>query len=224
MMDIPQEISRVTRTRAQAQASYDRISRWYDLLAEGSEGKFRDLGLHKLAVQPGERALEIGFGTGHGLVALARAVGPLGQAHGIDLSSGMCGVAQARLVEAGASERVALACGNALALPYPASAFDAAYLSFTLELFDTPEMPRVLRECRRVLRGGGRLCVVSLSKRGGGWVVALYERLHEIFPAAIDCRPIYVQEALAEAGFEVLEVEERSMWGLPVEIVLARIG
>ena len=62
-------VSRVTRTKSQARSTYNRLSRWYDLLAGGFEGKFRDAGLGRLAPGPGQIVLEIGFGTGHSIVA-----------------------------------------------------------------------------------------------------------------------------------------------------------
>jgi hypothetical protein len=38
----------------------------------------------------------------------------------------------------------------------------------------------------------------------------------------VDCRPIYAQEDLRAAGFEIASVDALSMWGLPVEIILAK--
>src|ERR1039457_4286856 len=76
-------------SRAETKALYDKISKVYDLLAERSGGPVREAGLRMLAPQPGETVLEIGFGTGHALVWLARAVGPSGKGHGIGLSDGM---------------------------------------------------------------------------------------------------------------------------------------
>ena len=48
-----------------------------------------------------------------------------------------------------------LTCGNGLHLPYPAGSLDAVLLSFTLELFDIPEIPLGIAECKRVPRPGG---------------------------------------------------------------------
>jgi demethylmenaquinone methyltransferase/2-methoxy-6-polyprenyl-1,4-benzoquinol methylase len=218
------EIARVPRTKEEARAAYDSMSRWYDLLAGSSEQKFVRLGLEKLAAAKGEVILEIGFGTGHALVALAQAVGESGKVYGIDISEGMLEVAQEELEKAGLAERVELRLGDAVQLPFEDDMFDGLFMSFTLELFDTPEIPVVLSECRRALRDEGRLAVVALSKTGdSGALLRLYEWVHDKLPRYVDCRPIYAQQSLERAGFEVTSAKVESMWGLPVEILLAKV-
>lgn len=216
-------ISRVHRSKEEARAAYNRLSRWYDALAGSSEKKYRDVGIQKLNPQLGESILEIGFGTGHCLVSLAQAVGPAGKVSGIDISDSMLAIAEERLVKASVAAPVDLRVGDAAALPFARHTFDAIFMSFTLELFDTPEIPLVLGQCQSVLRANGRIAIVSMAKKAGT-AVRIYEWFHEKWPAAIDCRPIYPQVHLTEAGFEVCDVTSMSMWGLPVEIVLAKTG
>jgi demethylmenaquinone methyltransferase/2-methoxy-6-polyprenyl-1,4-benzoquinol methylase len=219
-------IRRVIRTKTETQTSYDRLSRWYDLLTGSSEARPRQAGLELLNALPGEHVLDIGPGTGHSLAALAYSVGRTGSVQALDLSPGMLAVSRARLRtdgKRGDCANVSLTCGDALRLPYPAGVFDAIFSSFNLELFDTPEIPQVLLECRRVLRPDGRISVVSLSKASKSQaMIKLYEWSHDRFPAFVDCRPIYVQPTLAQAGLRILSVKYMSMWGLPVEIVLAQ--
>lgn len=216
-------IDRVTRSKEEAKANYDKMSRWYDLLAGWFESKYRDLGLQKLDVKEGQVVLEIGFGTGHCLTALAERVGGSGKVFGIDISEGMSRIARARVAKAGLSERIQLECGDAVKLPFETGFFNAVFMSFTLELFDTPEIPEVLAECERVLRSNGRISIVAISKKGKAVpMMQLYEWMHRKFPKYADCRPIYVQKTLEDAGLQTIDANDVRMWGLPIEVVLAK--
>jgi ubiquinone/menaquinone biosynthesis C-methylase UbiE len=215
--------AKVSNGKKATQAYYDRLSRWYDLLAGQAEEKCKQNGLHLLDPQPGEIILEIGFGTGHGLLALGQAVGEHGRVYGLDLSAGMLRAAQVRLRKAGYQDRVELEQGDALQLPYADSTFDALYMSFTLELFAASEIPLLLVECRRVLRINGRLSIVSMAKKEqSGLMVRLYEWAHRKWPVYIDCRPIHAQAEVAQAGFSIERRIEMSLFGLPVDIILAK--
>lgn len=217
-------IKRVNRSKAAARASYNRLSRWYDMIAGSTEKKYRDWGLEKLSAQPGERILEIGFGTGHCMIALANAVGPSGRVTGVDISDGMLAIARQRLQKEGLYDRTDLHLGDAVNLNFiQSSRLDGVFMSFTLELFDNPEIPRVLQECHRILKPEGRLAVVSMTKSDPpGMVVRLYEWFHDHMPDYADCRPIFARQALEQNGFVIEDVSVSSMWGLPVEIILGR--
>ncbi|RJP53371.1 MAG: methyltransferase domain-containing protein, partial [Anaerolineaceae bacterium] len=113
--------------------------------------------------------------------------------------------------------------GDAANLPFASGSFDAVFLSFVLELFDTPEIPLVLAECQRVLKPDGRICVVAMSRdKDENIPLRIYEWFHQHVPNYVDCRPIYVVKTLQESGFEISRTEHGQMWGLPVEICLAK--
>jgi len=217
------EIARVSTTRADTRAMYDRISRYYELVEGVWERPVRRIGLDALRAAPGELLIEVGCGPGYALVDIARAVGQNGRAVGVDLADGMCRVARRRVTRRGLSLRAGVVQGDASRLPLASGCFDGAFMSFVLELFDTPQIPLVLAECQRVVRPGGRLVVASLSKEGPEPPVRrLYERGHARFPRLLDCRPIYVARAVREAGMEITWARTVSLWGLPVEVVRAR--
>ena len=66
------------------------------------------------------------------------------------------------------------------------------------------------------------LGLVSMSKAcAGNVVVKVYERFHHWLPKLIDCRPIYLQDAVELAGLYCEVHQTRSLWGIPVEIVVA---
>ncbi|MCU4973921.1 methyltransferase domain-containing protein [Halobacteria archaeon AArc-m2/3/4] len=218
----PGPIARVSRPKAAARDWYDVFSTYYNTVADPFEAPARNAGLELLDATPGERVLDVGCGTGNALVALARAVGANGTAVGIDLAEGMCRASRRALTDAGLEWGVVVE-GDAATTPFRKNTFDALFASFVLELFDTPEILTVLDEWRRVLDPGGRLCVVSLSRRGGGPYTRLYETVHDLVPTYVDCRPIYVRETLLEAGFRIVDEREETAWQLPVEVVHCRI-
>ncbi len=213
----------LSRGKQDAKQFYDRASGWYGHIAEPFERKSAEMALEHLAIQTGEIVLEIGFGTGYCLQRIAQLVGQEGKACGIDISEGMLQVTKRRLAKAGLIDRVELCCGDATRLPYDDGIFDAVFMSFTLELFDDFEIPRVLQEIERVLKPSGRLGVVSMSRSyGESMALRLYKWAHKKWPKYIDCRPIYVEDSLRDAGYNIRGTEKARLIGLlPLEIVIA---
>jgi amino acid transporter/ubiquinone/menaquinone biosynthesis C-methylase UbiE len=214
-------VLRIFQTKSETKAYYNKIAKVYDLLAERSEQPMREKGLKQLDAQTGERILEVGFGTGHCVVELARAVGPTGRVFGIDISEEMVALTDKLLRDEGLEAHVELTCGDAASLPFEDNSLDGIFTSFTFELFDTPEIPKVLAEWKRALKPSGRLVVVAMSKEGKqGMISKAYEWTHRHFPNLMDCRPIFVSRAVEAAGLVVTQMDIESMW-VPVEIVLA---
>ena len=216
------QVSRVRRPKSVAQSAYNRMSHFYDWLAGSSETRLIHQGIELLAVSPGESVLEVGCGTGKALVEFCRQAGDQAVVFGLDLSSGMLQVASSRLLKNYLRRSINLLEGDGQALPLQSCIFSAIFMSFTLELFDTPEIPQVLSECQRVLKPGGRLVVVAMSMPNqSSWIVRLYEWFHTHFPAYVDCRPINAQAMIQAAGFSIEKQLEESMWGLPVILIRA---
>lgn len=216
------DVARVLTTRAQTRATYDRIAPFYQALEGRWERKATERGLAALAARPGESVLEIGCGPGVALVDLARAVRPQGLVVGLDLSARMCRIALRRIRRAHLEGVAHVIQGDASALPITGESLDACLMSFTLELFDTPEISEVLYEVRQALRAGGRIGVVALSRAGPDSLGRrLYEWGHDKLPRLLDCRPIYPAARLVEAGFTITSEHRVSLWGLPVDVVVA---
>ncbi len=205
---------------------YDRIASSYDAIAHASEREVTERGLAALKVSPGESVLEIGYGTGHALVELARAVGDFGEVAGVDVSSGMREVASRTLEEEGLDQGVDLRVGAVPPLDFEDARFDVVFLSFTLELFPEEELREVIREIRRVLKPGGRCGLVAMAKPRNPDedtpLEKVYVWMHRHFPHIVDCHPIDSEAELKSEGFEISHSEHEDIWSLPVAIVVAR--
>jgi demethylmenaquinone methyltransferase/2-methoxy-6-polyprenyl-1,4-benzoquinol methylase len=211
----------------QTRAFYDRIAHAYDLISDSSEHTAREAGERALGGATGETVLEIGPGTGHSLLAFARAVGDSGRVIGVDLSARMLEQARARLEAEGVADRVDLRCEDARGLSLEDASVDAAFLSFTLELFEADDQAAVLAELRRVLRPARRLVVVAMALPSDGEHEGLLERayvwMHRHFPHIVDCRPIDVVAVLERSAFRVTANETLSIWTMPVSVVTGRV-
>ena len=214
-------ISRVNRSKDEARNFYDHISGCYDWLGGLFEREPAIRVLDHLKIQSNEIALEIGFGTGFCLKRIAASVGHNGKAYGLDISGGMVKKTKERLNKASLLSRVELYQGDAANLPFVDKTFDAVFISFTLELFDIPEIPKVLGEVARVLKPEGRLGIASLY-RGNSLAVMAYEWIHTKWPKYIDCRPIYLTSVLQQSEFKIIFRDTMRIVILPVEIVIAR--
>ena len=104
--------------------------------------------------------LDVGPGNGRYTLAAARAVGPHGHVHAIDIEPRMIRRVQQRAAEQGVAN-IEAHVADVYALPYPDDFFDVVYLiTVTGEI---PEPIRMLRECHRVLKPAGTLGISGLS-------------------------------------------------------------
>jgi ubiquinone/menaquinone biosynthesis C-methylase UbiE len=114
--------------------------------------------LEALELQPGERVLEIGPGTGYYTFDIAAALGG-GTVEIFDLQQEMLDHVMREAVSRGVAN-VHPTRGDAQALPYESESFDAAVLVTVLG--EIPDQDAALNEVARVLKPGGRLVVGEL--------------------------------------------------------------
>lgn len=157
-------LNRGIDTREHVHAVFESIAPKYDMMNDilsfRRHKAWRKFTMRKMDVRPGHKALDICCGTADWTIALAKASGV--ETVGLDFSRSMLDVGQAKIERLGLSDRIRLVEGNAMSLPFPDNAFDFATIGFGLR--NVPDLDRVLREMRRVVKPGGKVVCLELSK------------------------------------------------------------
>lgn len=126
-----------------------------------------------LAVNQGERVLDIGCGNARDIAKIA-AYG--GYVIGVDISEGMVAAARQEVERTGI-KGITLQVGDATCLDFPDASFDKVLCSEVIE--HIPDAPQALREMHRVLKPGGTLVLSTPNK--GSWYgferYSLWEKL-----------------------------------------------
>jgi len=139
---------------------FDRIAPVYDAMnhamTAGLDRRWRKE-TARAVVSPGDRVLDACCGTGDLALADLHAGGA--RVTGLDFSERM--LERAR----GKSSEVEWVQGDALALPFADGSFDGATVGFGVRNLD--DLEAGLRELRRVLRQGGRLGILEITRPRG---------------------------------------------------------
>jgi ubiquinone/menaquinone biosynthesis C-methylase UbiE len=191
-------------------AGHDWLLPLYDPLqrllgGDAARRRFVDLA----GIEPGQRILDIGCGTGS-LLALVAGLHP--QVELIGLDPDPKALARARRKCERASIGVRLDLGFSDALPYVDASFDRVLSSFMFHHLEAETKRATLREARRVLAPGGALHLLDFGGSAGnesgllGHLLHAAEPLRENFDGGI---PALMEEAgFAEAG----EIDHRASW------------
>ncbi len=143
---------------------FDRISGVYDLMnsamTAGLHHEWRERAVDRAQVGPGSDALDLCTGTGDLALALRRRIGPDGRVVGSDFSEAMLELARRKSGDEGLP--VEFGWADALELPYGDESFDAVTIGFGAR--NLADLERGLSEMARVLRPGGRLVILEITR------------------------------------------------------------
>ncbi|MGH2345994.1 MAG: class I SAM-dependent methyltransferase [Chloroflexota bacterium] len=171
--------------------------------------------LARAQLQPGQRILDLGTGTGAVAVRAAAAVGPGGRVVAVDLSVEMLELARERAVQVGCPD-ITFEEGRAETIPAGDQAFDAVLAS--LSMMYVIDRAAAAREIARVLRPGGRLVAAVWAGSAENDLVRLQETagcfapappVPGVGPGAL-ADPTLFNAQLAEAGIAA-HVEQETL-------------
>jgi demethylmenaquinone methyltransferase/2-methoxy-6-polyprenyl-1,4-benzoquinol methylase len=185
--------------------AYDARSWVYSKVVAPREHANHLLAIQQANIQPGEKVLEVAVGPGLTLVELAKKVGKDTKVYGVDLSSRMLQLAQNKMHQTGFT-KFELREADCRELPYETDTFDVLFNGYMLDLIPLTELSMVVAEFKRVLKPGGRLILLNMSKIDEKITRAeeLYMRLPAKFVLYFFgmCRPVLMEGLVKEAGFQ----------------------
>jgi demethylmenaquinone methyltransferase/2-methoxy-6-polyprenyl-1,4-benzoquinol methylase len=129
-------------------------------MTAGLHHRWRERAVDLAGVGPGSDALDICCGTGDLALELRRRIGPDGRVVGSDFSEPMLDLARRKSGEEGLP--VEFGWADALDLPYGDASFDAVTIGFGAR--NLADLDRGLAEMARVLRPGGRLVILEITR------------------------------------------------------------
>lgn len=132
-----------------------------DILSFRRHKAWRRFTMRKMDVQPGQSSLDLCCGTCDWTIALAKA-SVNGRTVGLDFSRNMLDVGQAKVDKQGLNKQISLVQGNAMELPFEDNTFDFITIGFGLR--NVPDIDKVLKEMKRVVKPGGKIVCLELSK------------------------------------------------------------
>ncbi len=170
------------------------------------EATFKRRLLDGLALQPGERVLDVGAGTATLAIELKRRT-PGATVVGLDADPDVLALGRAKAAQAGCE--VELVEGLSNALPFPDASFDAVVSTLFFHHLDGEAKRTTLRQVRRVLRPGGRLHVGDFTRPADPLQAALNfpVRVFDGFAVTADNVSGGLPHLFAAAGLE--DVRER---------------
>ncbi|MBC8209490.1 MAG: bifunctional demethylmenaquinone methyltransferase/2-methoxy-6-polyprenyl-1,4-benzoquinol methylase UbiE [Gammaproteobacteria bacterium] len=155
---------------------FDSVASKYDIMND-----VMSLGIHHLwkkftiemcGLRAGHKVLDLAGGTGDLALKQAQLVGDSGHVVLADINASMLREGRDRVLNKGLVNRISTCQCNAEILPFDDNSFDCITIAFGLR--NVTDKAKALQSMRRVLKPGGRLCVLEFSK-------PLYQPLEKVY-------------------------------------------
>ncbi|MCL6610935.1 MAG: demethylmenaquinone methyltransferase [Peptococcaceae bacterium] len=147
---------------------FSSIAHRYDFLntalSFNRDKHWRRFAVSRCGLKPGGKGLDVCCGTGMLALEMARVMGGKGEVVGLDFCENMLARGRENIARSPWGGIVRLVRGNAVDLPFPDHSFDCAVIGFALR--NVPDIGKTIREMARVVRPGGRVVSLELSKPG----------------------------------------------------------
>ncbi|MBO8137769.1 MAG: demethylmenaquinone methyltransferase [Desulfotomaculum sp.] len=145
---------------------FSTIAHRYDLLntllSFNRDKYWRRFTVQKCNLKPGGIGLDVACGTGMLCIEQARVVGKSGRVIGVDFCENMLEVGRKNIDATPYKDIVEFRHGNAIDLPFDDNTFDCATIGFALR--NVPDIKKTIAEMRRVVKPGGHVVSLELSK------------------------------------------------------------
>jgi ubiquinone/menaquinone biosynthesis C-methylase UbiE len=210
-------------THAEARLFYDRFGAKQDSQAFYERPALEQLVAH-LELKGARAVVEFGCGTGRFAAdLLGERLHPDATYMGLDVSETMIGLAHERIAAFGPRADVRQTDGSPR-INAPDGTFDRFLSTYVLDLLSHEDIDAVLREAHRVLRPGGLLGLVGLTRGARGipkLVSAIWERIHRLRPPLVGgCRPIGIARLLATEEWSVSHRGVVTPYAIPSEVLV----
>ena len=192
------------------EAVYDKLAKVYDFTFGPTLHPGRLQAIERMDIQPGERVLEVGVGTGINLALYPKNC----SVTGIDFTGSMLEIARERVVRKDI-RNVRLLQMDAADLKFVDSSFDIVYAPYLISV--VPDPVRVAREMRRVCRPGGRIILLNhflspnaILSRIERWISPF--TIHIGFTADLDLPAFLAQSEMQPQSIEKVNIQK--IWSL----------